>query len=243
MELKVRLKRQNNMKHFATLILLFLTCANNHLIADNKVQLIDHEMTDQTENYFLRLANDFKFDDIYLDSFGMPDKEDRLIYGEIIASGVKKYHADYLLTIRRLKGLKKPEFWVSQNDISFFKKLKGTTLSKDDLEKLNLKKPFTDEELVFLEAAADEFKKCLRNEAFPSTLNELNSKILKYHIVGEKHKVTYHIEIPDIDLQSIAIYLKKYKITWGDLQALDEHQKPYKEVLKKYYDRVSESDN
>ncbi len=132
-ELKVRLKRQNIMKHFATLILLFLTCANNHLIADNKVQPIDHEMTDQTENYFLRLANDFKFDDIYLDSFGMPDKEDKLIYGQIIASGVERYHADYLVTIRRLKGLKKPEFWISQNDISFFKKLKGAILSKDDL--------------------------------------------------------------------------------------------------------------
>ena len=37
------------MKNFATLILLFLTCANNHSIADNKVKLIDHEMTDQTE--------------------------------------------------------------------------------------------------------------------------------------------------------------------------------------------------
>ena len=231
------------MKNFATFILLFLTFADNHSFADNKVELIDHETTDQTESYFLRLANDFKFDDIYLDSFGMPDKENRLIYDEIIASGVKKYHADYLLTIRRLIGLKKPEFWVSQNDISFFKKLKGTTLSKDDLEKLNLNKPFTDEESVFLEAAANEFEKCLRNEAFPSTLNELNSKILKYHIVGEKHKVTYHIEIPDIDLQSIATYLKKYKITWGDIKALDEHQKPYKEVLKKYYDRVSESDN
>jgi hypothetical protein len=83
----------------------------------------------------------------------------------------------------------------------------------------------------------------LRNEAFPSTLDELNSKILKYHIVGEIHKVTYHIEIPDIDLQSIAKYLKKYKITWGDINALDEHQKPYKDVLKKYYGRVSESDN
>lgn len=67
------------MKNFATLILLFLTFANNNLIADNKVQTIDHEMTDQTESCFLRLANDFKFDDIYLDSFGMPDKEDRLI--------------------------------------------------------------------------------------------------------------------------------------------------------------------
>ena len=78
------------MKHFATLILLFLTCANNHLIADNKVQPIDYEMTDQTENYFLRLANDFKFDDIYLDSFGMPDKEDRLIYVEIISIVWKK---------------------------------------------------------------------------------------------------------------------------------------------------------
>ena len=159
------------MKNFVMFFLIFLTCANNNLIADIKVQPIDHETTDQTESYFLRLANDFKFDDIYLDSFGMPDKEDRLIYGEIIASSVKKNHADYLLTIRRLKGLKKPEFWVSQNDISFFKKLKGTTLSKDDLEKLNLNKPFTDEESVFLEAAANEFEKCLRNEAFPSTLN------------------------------------------------------------------------
>jgi len=231
------------MKNFATLILLFLTFANNHLVADNKVEPIDHEMTDRTESYFLRLANNFKFHDIYLDSFGMPDREDRLIYGQIIASGVQSYHADYLVTVRRLKGLKKPEFWVSQNDISFFKKLKGTTLSKDDLENLSLKKPFTDEELVFLESAADEFEKCLRNEAFPSTLNELNSKILKYHIVGEKHKVTYHIEIPDIDHQSIATYLKKYKIAWGDINSLDEHQKPYKEVLKKYYDRVSESDN
>lgn len=37
------------MKNFATLILHFLACANNHSIADNKVKLIDHEMTDQTE--------------------------------------------------------------------------------------------------------------------------------------------------------------------------------------------------
>ena len=78
------------MKNFAKLILLFLTFANNRLVADNKVELIDHEMTDQTESYFLRLANDFKFDDIYLDSFGMPDKEDRLIYVEIISIVWKK---------------------------------------------------------------------------------------------------------------------------------------------------------
>ena len=51
------------MKNFATLILLFLACANNHSIADNKVKLIDHEMTDQTEAWeaYSYRAQIFKF--------------------------------------------------------------------------------------------------------------------------------------------------------------------------------------
>ena len=232
------LRRQNNMKNFATLILLFLTFANNHSIAEGFFQSLALVSGDVGEIEDLKPQQLKNTQEQIKQKYEISD-DDSKIFAALKEKGMKEYYIDYLIDFYRREHVSVKDLDVSKKDIDFYRVLKsGNFVLVYDLNEMNKKKPMTKEEREVLYGLANNSERYLRVLAFGIERSMakkdifLPNDLLKVIVFHEKYKLDQNI-----GLRSAGNFSKKYNINWGDIHSVKKLMKNYDGVLENYKQR------
>ena len=226
------------MKNFATLILLFLTFENNHLIAEGFFQSLAlasgaaGEIEDLNPQQLKNTQEQIK------DKYKISDGDSK-IFAALKEKGMKDYYIKYLISFYKTNDISLNEINVSKNDIDFYRVLKsGSVIGPIYLNKMKKEKPMTKEEEEVLYGLANDWGEYLEINAFgihQSMQNKeiyLSNDLLKIIVFNEKYKLDHKI-----GFGQLSDFLEKHKITWGDIDGMRKVMKNYYDVLDNYKNR------
>lgn len=226
------------MKNFATLILLFLTFENNHLIAEGFFQNITLNKGDACEIEDLKPQQLKNTQEQIKQKYEISD-DDSKIFAALKEKGMKDYYIDYLIDFYKRKHISLKDLDVSKKDIDFYRVLKsGHFVLVYDLNEMNKEKPMTKEEKEVLYGLAKNSERYLRILAFGIERSMekkdiyLPNELLKIIVFHEKYKLDQNI-----GLSSAGNFLKKYNVNWGNFDSVKKLMKNYDDVLENYKKR------
>ena len=222
------------MKNFATLILLSLTFANNHLVAEGFFQNIaltnggSEEIEDLKPQQLKNTQEQIK------DKYKISDGDSK-----IFAALKEKGMHDYLISFYKTNDISLNEINVSKNDIDFYRLLKsGSVIGPIHLDIMKKEKPMTKEEEEVLYGLANDWGEYLEINAFgihQSMQNKeiyLSNDLLKIIVFNEKYKLDHKI-----GFGQLSDFLEKHEITWGGIDGMRKVMKNYYYVLENYKNR------
>ena len=226
------------MKNFATLILLFLTFENNHLIAEGFFQSLAlasgaaGEIEDLNPQQLKNTQEQIK------DKYKISDGDSK-IFAALKEKGMKDYYIEYLISFYKTNDISLNEINVSKNDIDFYRVLKnGSVIGPIHLDKMKKEKPMTKEEKEVLYGLANDWGEYLEINAFgihQSMQNKeiyLSNDLLKIIVFNEKYKLDHKI-----GFGQLSDFLEKHEITWGHITGMRKVMKNYYDVLENYKNR------
>ncbi|MEI7489143.1 MAG: hypothetical protein WCJ72_17385 [Chryseobacterium sp.] len=226
------------MKNFATLILLFLTFANNHLIAEvffTNLALVGGDAGEIEDLKPQQLKNTQE----QIKQKNEISDDDSKKFAALKEKGMHDYYIDYLIDFYKRKNISVKDLDVSRKDIDFYRVLKsGNFVRVYDLNEMNKEKPMTKEEKEVLYGLAKNSEKYLRILAFGIERSMrkkdiyLPNDLLKIIVFHEKYKLDQNI-----GLSSAGNFSKKYNIDWGDIDSVKKLMKNYDDVLENYKKR------
>jgi len=226
------------MKNFATLILLFLTFANNHLIAEGFFTNLALVGGDAGEIEDLK-PQQLKNTQEQIKQKNEISDDDSKKFAALKEKGMHDYYIDYLIDFYKRKHISVKDLDVSRKDIDFYRVLKsGNFVLVYDLNEMNKEKPMTKEEKEVLYGLAKNSEKYLRILAFGIERSMrkkdiyLPNDLLKIIVFHEKYKLDQNI-----GLSSAGNFSKKYNIDWGDIDSVKKLMKNYDDVLENYKKR------
>jgi len=226
------------MKNFATLILLFLTFANNHLIAEGFFTNLALVGGDAGEIEDLK-PQQLKNTQEQIKQKNEISDDDSKKFAALKEKGMHDYYIDYLIDFYKRKNISVKDLDVSRKDIDFYRVLKsGNFVLVYDLNEMNKEKPMTKEEKEVLYGLAKNSEKYLRILAFGIERSMrkkdiyLPNDLLKIIVFHEKYKLDQNI-----GLSSAGNFSKKYNIDWGDIDSVKKLMKNYDDVLENYKKR------
>jgi len=226
------------MKNFATLILLFLTFANNHSIAEGFFQSLALVSGDVGEIEDLK-PQQLKNTQEQIKQKNEISDDDSKKFAALKEKGMHDYYIDYLIDFYKRKNISVKDLDVSRKDIDFYRVLKsGHFVLVYDLNEMNKEKPMTKEEKEVLYGLAKNSEKYLRILAFGIERSMrkkdiyLPNDLLKIIVFHEKYKLDQNI-----GLSSAGNFSKKYNIDWGDIDSVKKLMKNYDDVLENYKKR------
>ena len=124
------------MKNFATLILLFLTFENNHLIAEGFFQSLALASGAAGEIEDLNLQQLKIIQEQIKQKYEISD-DDSKIFAALKEKGMKDYYIKYLISFYKTNDISLNEIIVSKNDIDFYRVLKsGSVIWPIHLDKM-----------------------------------------------------------------------------------------------------------
>jgi len=226
------------MKIFATLILLFLTFENNHLIAEGFFQNIASSKEDTGEIEDLKPQQLKIIQEQIKQKYEISD-DDSKIFAALKEKGMHDYYIDYLIDFYKREHISVKDLDVSKKDIDFYRVLKsGNFVLVYDLNEMNKKKLMTKDEKEVLYGLAKNSERYLRILAFGIERSMkkkdiyLPNDLLKIIVFHEKYKLDQNI-----GLSSAGNFSKKYNINWGDIDSVKKLMKNYDDVLENYKNR------
>ena len=226
------------MKNFATLILLFLTFANNHLIAEGFLTNLALVGGDAGEIEDLKPQQLKIIQEQIKQKYEISD-DDSKIFAALKEKGMHDYYIDYLIDFYKREHISVKDLDVSKKDIDFYRVLKsGNFVLVYDLNEMNKKKLMTKDEKEVLYGLAKNSERYLRILAFGIERSMkkkdmyLPNDLLKIIVFNEKYKLDQNI-----GLSSAGNFSKKYNINWGDIDSVKKLMKNYDDVLENYKNR------
>ena len=226
------------MKNFATLILLFLTFANNHLIAEGFLTNLALVGGDAGEIEDLKPQQLKIIQEQIKQKYEISD-DDSKIFAALKEKGMHDYYIDYLIDFYKREHISVKDLDVSKKDIDFYRVLKsGNFVLVYDLNEMNKKKLMTKDEKEVLYGLAKNSERYLRILAFGIERSMkkkdmyLPNDLLKIIVFHEKYKLDQNI-----GLSSAGNFSKKYNINWGDIDSVKKLMKNYDDVLENYKNR------